>query len=540
MLLIRISICLYVCILSFNSISAQTDTAAVNNLIRVGRTQQQSQPDSAIYNGKKALKLLKESEYIKGKIYAYNLVGMAYWAKGEFNTGLHFIKHMIEEARKAKDTVELGSAYGNMAILYIDMGDRKLGLQYSKKAIKMLVAVGDSTNAIHYINNIGWIYEAEKKYDSSIVYYTAAIHGYKKYHGAVSWLGQTYANLSSVYYKTDNPQKALEYAEEGLELCRKFKDNKKATGHAYLSMSKAYLSNNRYRYCLLYADSALQLAQATNLNTLKAEAYWLKYKSSEELGTYKQAVEYLEQNRVWTDTLVNAETKTELAAINTQLATEKKDKEIALKEMELIASQAARQRNLYYLLLAVITTIFSIVVAYQIYRRQQLRIQTKNKQLEVEQKEKELMSLQLSTEEKKNNDLNKELLSFTITTTQKNQLLQDIYDELNDMQGAEPSKLRKVKHIINNALTNEEEWEEFRVRFEQVHQSFFDNIKADYPQLTANDLRLCAFIKLDLSSKQIASLLNIAPSSVDISKYRLKKKLTLNKEDNMTIFMMKY
>lgn len=538
--LIRILISIGTCMLSYCSISAQTDTATIYNLIRLGRTQQQSQPDSAIYNGKKALQLLEEANATRGKISAYNVVGMAYWAKGEFKNGLEYMQLLIDECISAKDTTELASAYGNAAILYIDMGDKKLGLQYSKKAIDMLVSAGDSASAIHYINNIGWIYESEKNYDSAIVYYTSSIDGYIKYHGQVSWLGQTYANLSSVYYNIDKPKQALQYAQDALELCRQFEGNKKATGHAYLSMSKAYLCAKKYRLCKQYADSALALAQVNNINTLTAEAYWLKYKGSEELGQYKAAVEYLELNRKWIDSLVNEETDAKIDAINTRLATEKKDKEIAIKEKELAESKAARQRNLYYLLLAAMTTVFSIVIAYQIYKRQQLRINAKNKELEVEQKEKELVSMQLSTEEAKNEELNKELLSFTITTTQKNQLLQDINEELNDLQNAEPSKIRKVKHIINNALTNEEEWEEFRVRFEQVHQSFFDNIKKDYPQLTANDLRMCAFIKLDLSSKQIASLLNIAPSSVDISKYRLKKKLGLEKEDNIADVIMKY
>ncbi len=498
-----------------------------------------SQPDSAIAIGKEIIKLSEKTGIYLAKMRGCNITGMSYWVKGDFNKGLEYMRQMVATAKKYNDSNEIARAYGNIAVIYIDMGDRNLGLDYSKKAIMLYNKIGEDKSTVHYLNNIGWIYEDKEMYDSALIYYIRAFDGFRKYYNNTEWLGQTLGNISSLYTKLAQPDSAMKYARQALAACRAF-NNQKVLGHCYMSMSEALLHTGQYHSAISYADSALQIAKTKNIHTLTAEAYGLKYMGYEKIGKYKHAFENLKLKHTWTDSLLNEETNLELAAVKTQLATEKKDKEIAEKETQLAVSKAASQRNLYYLVIAVLVAVFTGVIAYQLYNRQQLRINAKNKQLEVEQQQKELVELQLKNEELKNEELNKELLSFTLTTAQKNQLLQKINDELHNITQAEVAQLRKVKHVINSAMGTEEDWEEFKIRFEQVHHSFFDNFKKDYTQLTPNDLRLAAFIRLNLSSKQIASLLNIAPSSVDISKYRLKKKLGLGKDDNIYDLIVKY
>lgn len=492
-----------------------------------------AQPDSAIATGKEIIRLSKQAGIQAGVIKGYNMAGMAYWAKGDFNSGLQNMQQAMKIAQQHADTPELATVYGNIAILYIDMGDKDMGLEYSKKAISLFNATGQKKNAIHYINNIGWIYESKEMYDSALYYYKIAVEGYETHFDTQNWLGQAYANLSSTYGHAGEPGQAMAYGSKAVNTSRKYPDNKKALGHSYLALAKAHLDNGTYRQCILYADSALQLAADNNINTLIAEAHWLKYKAYEQTGNYKAAIQHLELNRKWTDSLVNEETDAQLARVKTALATEKKDKEIAL-------NKAARQQTMFYLILSLITIVFVSVTAYQLYKRQQMRIKTRDKQLELEQKDKKLVELDLQNQQLKNEELNKELLTFTLTTAQKNQLLQDINEQLNNLPDTNTAELRKVKHIVQTAMGSEEEWEEFKLRFEQVHRSFFEELKNDFPTLTPNDLRMCAFIKLNLNSKQVASLLNIAPSSADISKYRLKKKLGLEKEDNITDLINKY
>lgn len=511
--------------LSTHAVFAANDTLVINQLIKSGEQYMMSKPDSGIIVGKGIIQLAKKSGIYTGLIRGYNITGMSYWAKGDFNKGLHYINRMKDAAIKYKDSSAFATALGNTAILYIDMGDRDLGLEFSKKAVSIYNRINEQKNAVHYINNIGWIYEAKEMYDSALTYYKLALSGYKKYYGTNEWLGQNLCNISSVYYHLAIADSALTYAQQAIHESQKH-ENQKALGHSCIAMSQALKINKKHIEAINYADSALHIAQTNNIQTLTAEAYWLKYNVYKELGEYKLAIENMELNKKWTDSLLNEETKKELDNIKTLLATEKKDKELTI-------SKAANDRKRYYLILATIIVIATSFVAYLIYIRQQLRIKAKNKELELKQKEKQVVALELENQELLNHELNKELLTYTITTAQKNQLLQEINDELNNINGKQQAELRKIKHSVSIAMSTEEDWEEFKLRFEKVHQSFFDQLTKQFPQLSANDLRLCSFIKLNLNSKQVASLLNIAPSSVDISKYRLKKKMRLNKEDNL-------
>ena len=84
---------------------------------------------------------------------------------------------------------------------------------------------------------------------------------------------------------------------------------------------------------------------------------------------------------------------------------------------------------------------------------------------------------------------------------------------------------------------NDQNWEEFEARFISVNKGFYERLKAKYPKLTQGDLKLCALIKLNFSSKDMARLMGISVESVHTTRYRLRKKLGLNREDNLTEFI---
>ena len=95
-----------------------------------------------------------------------------------------------------------------------------------------------------------------------------------------------------------------------------------------------------------------------------------------------------------------------------------------------------------------------------------------------------------------------------------------------------------INNVLNKNLNDEEDWDLFLVKFEEKHPKFFNTLKTDYPQLTTNDLRLCSCLKLNLSSKDIASLMNLSVRAVENARYRLRKKLDLDTSDNLNEFLM--
>jgi len=91
---------------------------------------------------------------------------------------------------------------------------------------------------------------------------------------------------------------------------------------------------------------------------------------------------------------------------------------------------------------------------------------------------------------------------------------------------------------INRDLDNEKQWQVFETHFENVHEEFLKRLKDKFPELSPRELKLCAYLKLNISSKEISTLMNISTRGVEISRYRLRKKLNLDRNSNLTDFIM--
>mgnify|MGYP003331829594 FL=1 len=131
---------------------------------------------------------------------------------------------------------------------------------------------------------------------------------------------------------------------------------------------------------------------------------------------------------------------------------------------------------------------------------------------------------------------NKELAISTMAMIKKNQFMNAL---LNDLQpaAANPS-VSRVLRTIQRSLKSDDDWEFFQQAFDNADKDFLKRLKDMYPSLTNHDLKLCAYLRLNLSSKEIAPLLNISVKSVDIKRYRLRKKMALQHDQNLTEYIL--
>jgi len=134
-----------------------------------------------------------------------------------------------------------------------------------------------------------------------------------------------------------------------------------------------------------------------------------------------------------------------------------------------------------------------------------------------------------------------ELTRYTLLIIQKNRLLEDLKAQLREaVQNPKAINMQNLKAVIrtiNNNFSPEQEWQEFTNNFERVHEDFVHTLKANVPDLTPNDLRLCALYRLETSTKDIAKILGISETSVKMARYRLRKKLNLSAEEDLTFYL---
>lgn len=128
----------------------------------------------------------------------------------------------------------------------------------------------------------------------------------------------------------------------------------------------------------------------------------------------------------------------------------------------------------------------------------------------------------------------------------KNDILQDIdaqLDTLSESVRREESKahitkaINGIRHSLHETLNDDGNWNKFEENFNLVYDNFMVKLRERYPNLNKTDLKLCAYLRMDLSSKEMASLLNISVRSIETARYRLRKKLNLEAGENLTRFI---
>lgn len=190
--------------------------------------------------------------------------------------------------------------------------------------------------------------------------------------------------------------------------------------------------------------------------------------------------------------------------------------------------------------------LYLVVIAGAIYFM--FRMQKKNYQVTtdtlIREKQKTEEEIELIKREKLENEINyknQELASSTLHLLQKNQTLNTIRTKIVELQKQiENPKLKKelskIFSILRDDFNMDEDWDKFSIHFDQVHQDFIKKLKEKYPNLSTNDHKLCAYLKMNLATKEIAPLLNISVRGVEISRYRLRKKLELDRSINLNDF----
>ncbi len=193
-----------------------------------------------------------------------------------------------------------------------------------------------------------------------------------------------------------------------------------------------------------------------------------------------------------------------------------------------------------YLFLIIILGLLVHSTYRNYYKKQREKLEQRTrKELAFQESENKRKLMRLNNEKLKQeiDSKNRELAISTMSLIKKNKALNAIKAELNKLN-ADSGGLKRVVKLINSNLKSSDDWDFFERAFNNADRDFFKKIKEKHSNLTPDDLRLCAFLRLNLSSKEIAPLLGISPKSVEIKRYRLRKKMALTPEVNLTEYIL--
>jgi len=173
---------------------------------------------------------------------------------------------------------------------------------------------------------------------------------------------------------------------------------------------------------------------------------------------------------------------------------------------------------------------------HQKLRRRQLNIKRqmhKEHQKRLAQMEKEKLAREIKRKQN-------ELTGSTLQVAKKNELILELKGllQMNREKFTNQQRYRAFMKKLNSSINDTQDWKRFEMNFNELHEDFFETLLQKYPRLTPKDLKLCAYLKMNLSTKEIAPLMGISVRGVEIHRYRLRKKLQLDGTHNISNFLI--
>lgn len=492
---------------------------------------------------------------------------------------LRLFGEAYEEAKTEQDTENIALALLDMGICTYSVSYTD-GLDYALRAMEEFKkfektfpakALQGRSKCLQLISTINL---RQGKYRESVSMSKEALLGFSENEDTTTYLGIIYNSLGFAYSKLNLPDSSEYFHRKALEeriLTKDYRylpvslirvaDIEVARGNKSESKSlydRAFFlsdstGNRQEEVMALLAIGKWKMNFEKNFND--AESDYLNAESIAKVlsdrSFYLNAIDHLiELKKVQGDFSGALKLSEEEAAIRDSMNSWEKQKiqksleiqfDVAEKErqLKLIQNENDISRLTNYLLWATIAflLLFAGGIIYFIrknHKRDKLLLQTKVELVKALEEQKVLREQYMQNElEFKEAQLS----ALTVQMLQKNELMQELREKLEADQSI--SKDSPLTRLVNKGQNQEKEWADFNVQFESINKNFYARIRQAYPDISPNDLKICALIKLNLSIKEMAGILNISPDSVKTARYRLRKKLQLNSEDNLTEFILK-
>lgn len=339
-------------------------------------------------------------------------------------------------------------------------------------------------------------------------------------------LASAYLRLGSCYHLNEEPEKTLECYNATLNLIERM-DNTRILFSLYQNIATYHAAySNDFTSAIHYYRLAKGMATYNNNNLEQLSyVYYGLAVTYEKTGDADSAYFYLRKSDFLKDQLFNNSKTIEAYRGHVSAMLESSRKELKIAEQEIIIKN---KRFVFVVVLAIGATL--IVVLLLIIMRQKKRAMSKqieqNKEIQLLQEEK----IALQT---------RELTSHALLLSGKGDLLKQINSLTKKLPSScnEIKEIKEIKQILRSNLTTDRAWSSFMLHFDKVHPSFFEKLKAYNSELTANNLRFCAYFRIGLSTKEIAQIFNTTTGAIKRSRNRLKNKLNLNEEDSLDDFL---
>ncbi len=424
----------------------------------------------------KGLKLFEKLEDKEGISSSLGDIGMDFYNQQDYKKALEYFTNSLSIAKKINSLSLIKRQYNNIAVVYGDLQKYDTAIVFLRKALEISIKLGDKLGQGTNIMNIGYSQMNTGSYNDALVSFQQSLDLFTKLNNRIH-MAECYVNFGFCYYTANSVDESIPY------------------------FKKALLEGQNQGYYRIIAPAAKMLNQ---IYTAKKDT----------LNAYK----FVMLENLAGDSLFAFQKQKILSKLELQYVYEK-------KEFKRRLDQQAQNTIMYIIILSLLS---GLVILGLILSKHRLR--SKFVLLEKEKIESEL------------NIKDRELTVNLISLIKKNEMLSDMSNKLIQLElsakGNETKDaLTKISQELRNSTDNKM-LNEFTLRFQEVHAGFYEKLLKAYPDLTQNELKLCAFLRLNMSTKDISELTGQQLASIDHARYRLRKKLNIsNSEINLVTFL---
>jgi len=471
-----------------------------------------------------------------------------YFAKGElemlFGNYVKAIEAYQESLQLEKET---GDQRGQSIILnclsgfHREQGNLEEAMTYAKKALAIREEIQDSAGLGTSYTSIAGIYEANNQLDSAELLVIKGLE-IRKAMGEVRRVGASHYMLGRLLVTKEKYLEALNYLNKAYIT---FKNLEEKTGMIIVRMEqgKAHRMLGNVDLSKELVEEAHELAIFTENNNLIKDTYKTISDYYIDLEDYQNGFDYYVLYKTVEDSISNWRKSKLIDEMEMRFQNQQKDSEIE----KLVTANELQGKNNIILWLSLISLLaFSLFVFY-LYRvkaqnlRQNQQLLEKEKIIyhkdhQMQENERKTLEDQL---ESKNREIGAKILSM-LRTNEMQETLVSRLGKLTKYIGTDKKALKELNGIIRELESHSAEnlWEEFDKTFQSIHSDFYKSLLAINPDLKPSEIKLAAFLKLNLSTKEIAALTFKTESGIKSTRHRLRKKLNLNAEENLVSFLL--
>lgn len=484
-------------------------------------------------------------------------------ADSSFRLALHYAGELNDSSGIADVKIHLG-------ILFAEQEMLDEGIRYFEEALDYFDKTADSDAISDALLNIGVVLAMAGDYEHAQDYMLRSLR-YEEMQQIKSQLVIRYYHLADLYLKAGNMEKAYEFSNKTLIVANEIGSKPFAAESNFL-MGKYYFGEKNYTEAASFLDiaekaaselgnnallarislwqaknsfrnneitkamnealTAYQMAKELDLKARKRDAAYVLYQISKKKNSIKDALHWFELYHSISDTLNFASQQKEIRRIEAHYNFEKKEQENELlRNQNKLQEQKIDNRTITIIALSLTFLLSLAIIVLLVFRIKLVR--AKNR----EQRHKSLKQLEELSSEL--DGKKRELASKMMFLNQKNDLINRIINQLKEIQDSSETSAGEINAIVSELRSEapQSNWKEFETQFVQVHPDFYKRLFEQHPELTSYEQRICAFLRMNLNTKEISSITGRSTKSIEVTRSRIRKKLGLSRKDNLSSFL---